>query len=49
MYEEEQIDTISDPYYDDVERFNGLTEEQMDELEGHEKEEKLRRENPEIC
>lgn len=46
---EEQIDTISDPYYDDVERFNGLTEEQMDELEGHEKEEKLRRENPEIC
>ena len=45
MYEEEQIDTISDPYYDDVERFE---EEPLDGY-GSAKEEKLRRENPEIC
>jgi len=45
MYEEEQIDTISDPYYDDVERFNGLRQNGY----GSEKEEKLRNKNPEIC
>ena len=45
MYEEEQIVTISDPYYDDIERF----EDERQNGYGSEKEEKLRNENPEIC